>query len=314
MTDVAPLFLLTTHRSGGTLLARIYNVHPNIVVWGEHAGLLNHFAAIADIMRLHGGMSTPVADRKIDQFLQNKSINAAFSPWINPVDPPAFAHWCRTFIVNSFSTGLRPGQRWGVKEIRYHTVETVGFILSLFPDARFVILRRDLLQQCISNIMAEWSLIHLGLMHAGETEADAAAVIEDCAYALVAIDHGLGRIAKKFSAQTLVINYEDLLGGPPAFIENLYKFAGLAVTPDLLAAAARMRAVRTGATKKAASLGFITVPLIEELAPRGIAEAYRSIDRDGVDLSRLRRKQGQGRYSFLVGDTEMRNSRFSTLF
>jgi hypothetical protein len=313
LTEPGPLFLLTTHRSGGTLLARIFNAHPDIVIWGEHAGLLNNLAEMAEIIRRHPAVAGPVAERKLDEFLAGKQTNTGFSPWTNPVDPALFHAWARDLITGFFSHGLQPHQRWGVKEIRYHTPEVANFILTLFPAARFVILRRDLVQQCVSNIMAEWSLKHLALMQGDVSEAEALRVIDDCAYALVAIDTGLNKIAATLPDCARVVAYEALGQGEDV-IAGLYEFAGLAVTPELLAAANRMLGVRSGATTKVKTQGFLTTELIAAQAPASIAAARRAVAAQGIDISRLRAKRGPGRYSFLVGDNEVRNTNFSTIF
>jgi len=61
-----------------------------------------------------------------------------------PFDDDAFSRSCREMIEAIFTRGLRPGQRWGFKEIRYHRVLTVRFLEKLLPDARFITLRRDI--------------------------------------------------------------------------------------------------------------------------------------------------------------------------
>jgi len=55
-------------------------------------------------------------------------------------------------IEKIFARGLRAGQRWGFKEIRYHRVLTVRFLEKLFPNARFVILRRDIAEESNAEV------------------------------------------------------------------------------------------------------------------------------------------------------------------
>jgi hypothetical protein len=45
-----PVFLLTLHRGGGTVLARVLNCHPDLMIWGEHVGLIDRLAAIDDMV------------------------------------------------------------------------------------------------------------------------------------------------------------------------------------------------------------------------------------------------------------------------
>lgn len=312
--EPAPLFLLTTHRSGGTLLARIFNVHPDIVIWGEHAGLINKLAEMAELFRYHPVMTTPLKEREIESFLQSKNTNTDFSPWISAVNPEDFRASAKALMTQFFTYGLRPGQRWGFKEIRYHRTETIEFIIEIFPSAQFVILQRDILQQCISNITAEWSLIHLGLMGAGASMEEALKVIDDCSYALAAIDVGLQKIAKSYPERTKIVSYEALVPEADGLITELYKFAGLNITPEMQAAVKEMLSVRSGATPVTGSLGFITRELIQQIAPECIANAYRAIASSGIDAARLRSRHGVGRYCFVVGDTELKHSNLSSIF
>ena len=45
-----PVFVLTLHRAGGTVLVRVLNCHPELVIWGEHVGLINRLAEIDDMV------------------------------------------------------------------------------------------------------------------------------------------------------------------------------------------------------------------------------------------------------------------------
>ena len=48
-----PVFVLAQHRSGGTLLARLLNCHPGLVIWGEHAGFINRLAEAHELLVRH---------------------------------------------------------------------------------------------------------------------------------------------------------------------------------------------------------------------------------------------------------------------
>lgn len=48
-----------------------------------------------------------------------------------------------------FGSMLQPGQRWGFKEIRYHTRMVAEYLVTLFPEAKFVLLRRDILSAAV---------------------------------------------------------------------------------------------------------------------------------------------------------------------
>ena len=53
------MFLLTLHRGGGTVLARVLNCHPDLVIWGEHVGLINRLAEIDDMVSRVGRLMAP---------------------------------------------------------------------------------------------------------------------------------------------------------------------------------------------------------------------------------------------------------------
>lgn len=309
-----PLFLLTSHRSGGTLLARIYNAHPDIVVWGEHGGLLNKLVEIWEIFKRHWQLSTPVAERGLDRFLADRQAGAGFEPWMSHFDRDRFIAWCRDLVLETFTCGLKPRQGWGVKEIRYHTKETVNFLRVLLPEARFVVLRRDLLQQCLSTMLADWSL-HL-LIEAGATQsvAEARRAVDDCAYALAAIDHGLCGIVKSDPAGILSIGFDALEAAQHATLHRLYDFAGLATTPEQLQAAGDVASVRRGESLRSSAHGVLDAAFIESYAPACLAHASQRLAAEGLDLGRLRSRAGIGYYSFLAGDHHMVGSGVSTLF
>jgi hypothetical protein len=310
----SPVFLFSFHRSGGTLLARILNLHPDIVIWGEHAGILNKLAELNDIIAAHPILERPLKERRLNQLLDKHHPRRDFTPWASPLEGNEFRNWCRDFILRTFTRGLWPGQRWGCKEIRYHSVPTARFILSLFPNARFILLRRDLLQLCVSNVMAEWSLRHLALMGADRSESDATQAVQDCAYALAAIEADFASVQRAFPAQSLVVDYADLVSDADATARNVFEFADLAHYDDLLPAVRSMLETRSGETRHDRSQGSLSSELIRSVAPQALTDARNQITREGIDLQRLRSKTGPGRFSFLVGDHSVRGSPHSTVF
>ena len=203
-----PTFVLAPHRSGGTMLSRILNCHPSLCIWGEHGGVVNKLAEIDAILARLPSEQLPLANRSLAKHIAFEATNlTTFDPWISPLSLDAFRQWACEFIGTMFSKGLPPGTRWGFKEIRYHSVATAEFLIRLFPHARFVILRRDVLQLCISNIFAPWSRKELVAMGVHKDPVKARQAIKDCAYALAAIDNGLQQIAHTFSDHSQVIHY-----------------------------------------------------------------------------------------------------------
>jgi hypothetical protein len=290
------------------------NAHPDVVIWGEHAGVLNKLAEAADILRRHRATRSHGSKRDIEKFLRTKSESTQFDPWVSTVTEESFLAFCRGLIRSWFEDRLAPGQRWGLKEIRYHRPETARFLLALFPRSRFMILRRDLVSQCISIVLANWSASTLGVAGDGLDETDAKAIVDDCAYALVAVNSGLTSIVKKYPDCCLAIDYGQLLKEPEQSIRKLYDFSGLKTSPDIIAAAQRMIGVRSGGTPASNTLGVLNREFIERHARVSIAAAQQEIRASGIDYARLISREGKGKYSCLVGDKKMQNTHRSTMF
>jgi hypothetical protein len=311
---LAPVFLLAPHRSGGTLLARLVNAHPGVVVWGEHAGIMNKLAEINKLISLSGVMEKRLADRGIEEFLQRKQEDFEFSPWINPVLGEKFREFARAFILQSFTLGLTPKQRWGTKEIRYHSPVVAAFLAAMFPASQFLILHRDPVEVCVSSVMAEWSLGHLALVNAGRSEAEAACVVADCAYALAVIEWGMERIRAAFPDRSLVIDYTDLAPSREDMVGEIFGFLRLPLDSATLSSTARVLNVRSGATPSDRRCGAITPAFVRAMAPQAVAEAHAQVARHGPDYGRLRSNKGVGRYGFLMGDHFAWRENLTSLF
>ncbi len=232
-----------------------------------------------------------------------------FNPWLNPLQPAQLREHHRRLLTGVFRQGLADDQRWGLKEIRYNAPATTAFLAALYPRAQFLILRRDLTELCVSNILAEWSAQRLVQMRAGETAGSAREVLSDCAYALCVIDAQLQRSLEQLGARALEITASDVTGSMAAVFEflNLVPPDGYAETAALLSR------YPLGATPKDLAVGLLDQAYVRECAPAMIAEAQTEISRRGPDLARLRGLAG-GRYSFLVGDHDLLGTSLSSLF
>jgi hypothetical protein len=310
-----PTFVLAPHRSGGTVLSRILNCHPALCIWGEHGGFINKLAEIEAVLNRLPSDQSPLANRRLAAHIASRRPNlTTFDPWISPLSLDAFRQWARDFIGTTFSKGLPPGTRWGFKEIRYHSVVTAEFLIRLFPRAQFVILRRDMLQLCISNLFAPWSRKELVAMGAHQDPVKARQAIKDCAYALATIDYGLQQIAHSYPDHSRVIRYEDLLSAPQPVVSGLFEFLGLTRSPAVDRKILVVLSVRSAPTDRERALGLLTAKLVERLAPRALGVARSAIAAQGVDLGRLKRLGHRGQYSFLVGDHQLRGTCYSSTF
>src|SRR5271168_3724924 len=99
-----PVFLLTFHRGGGTVLARVLNCHPKLVIWGEHVGLINRLAEIDDMVTRVGRLMDPKTDEAIAEYTAFPDQRlTVFDPWANPFNYDAFILSCRQMIEGIFT-------------------------------------------------------------------------------------------------------------------------------------------------------------------------------------------------------------------
>ncbi len=310
----APVFVFTAHRSGGTALARGLNRHPDLVIWGEHAGFINKFAELDALVGHYPVLTQPLEQRGLDDYVRlGKFDPDGFNPWRNPFEQADYRAWCRNFIETTFRRGLHPGQGWGFKEVRYHTLVTARFLAELFPDARFVILRRDLASLVLSNMLSPWSVERLRRLGVTASEAELRAAVHDCAYALAVVDRGLAEIAAAFADRTLVVG-TPALAQPAHTFAALFDFLGLSHWPALLDEIREAIGQKYGVTDFDRSEGVLSKPAVLRLIPAALAAAQADLMMRAPDLARLRRLGVTGRYSFLAGDHELSRTSLSTLF
>src|SRR5215469_1553047 len=208
-----PVFIFTIHRSGGTLLMRVLNCHPALVIWGEHGGFINKLTD-ADLMMRSLRIVLPVRSlEEIEEYVAfSEHWQKTFCPSMNPFAYSDFARWCHDLLTQVFSRGLSQGQRWGFKEIRYHRPSVAMFLERLFPAAKFIFLLRDPVDLCVSNILVEWSLREV-LAHGGGNDRESLRqVVDDCLYAILAKKVYFDEILRALPLKCICIRYETLVG------------------------------------------------------------------------------------------------------
>jgi hypothetical protein len=313
-----PVFVLTLHRAGGTVLARVLNCHPELVIWGEHAGLINRLAEIDDMIGRVARLASPKTEAEISDFIAfpDPRLNL-FEPWVNPFDLAGFRRCCRAMLEAMFRRGLGPGHRWGFKEIRYHRVLTARFLAELFSDARFVVLTRDLREVAVSTILARWSLRSLAAHREAMPEAVANAIVRDVTYALLVIEQGLGKVCTELGARAFHLDFEAMLDRERGFVGPLFGFLGCDLSAETAGRVERVLAVRAGASDRGIAFGgVLSADFIRDRVTALMPELAAELARDGIDKPRLVARAGIGEYSFLAGDHTMRerDCAFSSLF
>jgi hypothetical protein len=314
-----PIFVLSPPRSGSTVLMRVLNCHPTLVIWGEHVGLINRLAEIDDMVRRVGRLMFPKTDEMIADYVAfpDHRLNE-FDPWANPFDHASFRGSCREMIEGIFTRGLRPGQRWGFKETRYHRAATVNFLGELFPRAQFVMLSRDIREVATSAILAPWSAPRWFWDYQDQMPAEMAeAIVRDVTYALLVIERGLGEVRAGLGPRCLHFDYTAMIDQDGGFVAPLFRFLGLDVPTDVAARIDKVLSVRAGDSGRNVRFGGILSPEFIRARVTELARSLRAeIARDGIDKARLVARSDVGQYSFLAGDHTMRDQgcEFSSLF
>jgi hypothetical protein len=210
-----PIFLFATgQRCGSTLLQRLLNSCPDILIWGEHGGYLNSFVLQEYPALLEWG-SRFSDNRKIflvegyDNFAPNMMVPEDYELW-----HAATAHIAALFGVPAAKLGR---YIWGFKEVRYGA-KVALFLQKCFPKARFIHLTRNVMDCYLSlknwensqshwehkwteNSLENWKRINSSFLTPDE------------------------KISNLFS-----VKYEVMVAEPKQFIEKLSQF--LEISPD----------------------------------------------------------------------------------
>jgi hypothetical protein len=316
LKNCCPIFLFTLHRGGGSALSRVINCHPKIVIWGEHAGFINKLAEMDDLITRTKPLMDPKTDAQIAQFVSFPATKlTTFDPWANPFEYSRFRDSCREMILSIFTRGLTQWQRWGFKEIRYHRLLTARFLNKMFPDCRFVILRRDLREVAVSSILAPWSLEALSAYREQMPPAVAEAVVADVTYAILAIERGFDDIKHFFGPRCFELDHRQLLDSTQSFVPSLFDFCQLGLTEHVVSRVARVLKVRSGGTPRDQAFGgILNADFIAERAAAFAPRMRDEIARDGINNAKLMAKEGPRGFSFLMGDHGTRDSAVSSMF
>ena len=143
-----PVIIMAMGRSGSTLLMRLLNCSPDIMIWGEHNGFLTAFGrAFHALTCAFAKDCMHNSERFVETVLNQQPIILGRGErwsceWVNAFTKTDVLSAFRTLIVDLLARRVPNGVRWGFKEIRYHG-EEIDFLRTLFPRAQFVLLLRN---------------------------------------------------------------------------------------------------------------------------------------------------------------------------
>ena len=140
-----PVFVLaSSQRTGSTLLQRMLNSCPRIMIWGEH---LAHLSVFSREFQSLMEWEIRHADERTAFLLEGYDT---FAPNIMP-EVFELVEAARMYIVGLFGIpAIKLGRPvWGFKEVRYGA-QMALFLQECFPQARFIHLTRNPLDCLIS--------------------------------------------------------------------------------------------------------------------------------------------------------------------
>lgn len=208
----APVFILASaQRCGSTLLQRLLNSRGDTLIWGEHDGVLNSFAAVHRRLLAwearFAGNRRAFLTREEDQFLPN------MVPEEHEIRTAA-----KTYVTNLFGLPAAKLGRpiWGFKEVRYGA-RVALFLQDLFPKARIIHLTRNLGDSFRS--MKRWE--------ESEDPWDRK-LTERAVWDWVRINASLFEVRDDVRC-LLSVRFEDMLEDPSDFLERLARFLDMDV-------------------------------------------------------------------------------------
>jgi hypothetical protein len=207
-----PIFIFASgQRCGSTLLQRILNSCPEILIWGEQHGHLNGF--LREYRALLQWEAKYSIHRKI--FLREGYDN--FVANMVPEDED-LKKAATSYILALFgTTATKYGKSiWGFKEVCYDA-QVALFLQQCFPKARFIHLTRNIVDCFIS--LKHWEN-EGGTWNRRLTEM----FIEDWKRVNASFQYLVDKIP-----QLLYVKYEDMVSDPKGFIETLSWFLGMEV-------------------------------------------------------------------------------------
>jgi hypothetical protein len=212
-------------RSGSTLVQRLLLSTGEIMVWGEHAGIL-----LDGLQRTLAGMRQWI-DHKGAYHLQRFS-QEGWNAWIPNLNPPYedFLAGARASLVKSLAApAARMGyRRWGFKEIRYNGA-AAALLKTLFPAASIIVLVRNPRDALRSIKVTSWYANDYG----GRPESFLATWAANSASLATAASQLAG---------SLVLRYEDLIADPNKAVAAIAEHVGIdAERFDAAAIATRLR-------------------------------------------------------------------------
>ncbi len=242
-----PIFLIACGRSGSTWLQKIINTHPNIVLWGEHAGFINSLADSYYVVANRPQILEYDAYNKERELLLNKLYNDDFNPaWTNVFTKESFLEAYRQMFLQLFVSNIEENIRWGFKEIRYCNVETLHFLRVLFPKAQFIFLKRDIFDVCKSQLLSFYADTIKSL-----DESEMKVLIYELYYKIIDMYKEMEKFQLQIENKYYInILYEDLVQDYDKEITRLFDFLDAEINNEIVTNLDNSKGVKIHPTRK----------------------------------------------------------------
>ena len=206
----APLLILAAgQRCGSTLIQRLLSSHPEVLIWGEHAGQLREVLAVGERLR---GWTAGLGELGRLGYARSghQSFMANMTPEAAHIDDAV-----RAFVEVLFARPAASAGRpvWGFKEVRYGLAEAVA-LRTLFPDCRIVhIVRdpRDILRSLEVWERGDWS------------RSDTEIAVRDW----TRVGRSFWSASVELPSWVLRVRYEDLISDPAHWGPRIAEHCGL---------------------------------------------------------------------------------------
>ena len=223
-----PIFLLGTGRCGSTLVQRILNSSPEVLILGEHNGFLISLAEAYFSLT-----STPNVRKWIFNpgFDTNEMIAAArdpkfFSAWLNSFTIKRVQHNFRRLIAGVLAEEIDLDQvRWGFKEIRYGENDRVlPMLLELYPEASYIFIFRNVMDT-IKSMLTAWRPNLSDRLENGKiSRKEISKIIMEFANRWATQNENLLDFADKHSGNSFIVKYEVLFENGNDVVARLFSF------------------------------------------------------------------------------------------
>jgi hypothetical protein len=149
-----PVVILSAGRSGSTLLQKLLNSHEDLVIWGEHDGLLNLF--MRSWKAVCRSRWIPENEPQGAWLLEeDRPLNVdKWTAWDGSFSKQDFNKYLKRFIDNLFCENVPDDLRWGFKEIRYRNIDFMNFWSDFYPETQYILLMRNPIDSCLSFAIA----------------------------------------------------------------------------------------------------------------------------------------------------------------